>query len=182
MRVCLWLTEEHDLVWLLLLTSQTESLLMWFVMRCVISSSCESLPSSGRSANDSLMPKNDSPSSCCKPVWVSFFYWTQSNIFWRTIGTWAPLTSIVFFFYYGSQWCQTTAWFQSFLKISSFVFSRRKKLIQVCNNLRVNKWWQNFHFWVEYPFKIPLKCLETLFIQLSIEYSTETGAPPLFLK
>jgi len=45
----------------------------------------------------------------------------------------------IFFFYYGSQWCQTTVWFQSFFKISSFVFSRIKKLIQVCNNLRVSK-------------------------------------------
>jgi len=27
------------------------------------------------------------PSSCCKPVWVSFFCWTQRKIFWRTIGT-----------------------------------------------------------------------------------------------
>jgi len=33
----------------------------------------------------------------------------------------------------------TTDWFQSFFKISSFVFSRRKKLMQVCNNLRVTK-------------------------------------------
>jgi len=24
-----------------------------------------------------------SPSRCCKPVWVSFFYWTQRKIFWR---------------------------------------------------------------------------------------------------
>jgi len=46
---------------------------------------------------------------------------------------------IFFFFYYGSQWCQTTVWFQSFFKIASFVFSRRKKLIQVCNNLSVSK-------------------------------------------
>jgi len=46
---------------------------------------------------------------------------------------------IFFFFYYGSQWCQTTVWFQLFFKISSLVFSRRKKLIQVCNNLRVSK-------------------------------------------
>jgi len=45
-------------------------------------------------------------------------------------------------------------WFQTFLKISPFVFSRRKKLIQVCNNLRVSKCWQNFTFLVEYPFKI----------------------------
>jgi len=28
---------------------------------------------------------------------------------------------------------------KSFFKISSFVFNRRKKLIQVCNNLRVSK-------------------------------------------
>jgi len=24
-----------------------------------------------------------SPSSCFKPVWVSFFCWTQKKIFWR---------------------------------------------------------------------------------------------------
>jgi len=28
------------------------------------------------------------------------------------------------------------------------------KFIQVWNNLRVSKWWQNFHFWVNYPFKL----------------------------
>jgi len=32
-----------------------------------------------------------------------------------------------------------------------FVFSRRKKLIQVWNNL--SKWWQKLQFWVNYPFK-----------------------------
>jgi len=47
--------------------------------------------------------------------------------------------SIFFFFYNGSQWGQTTVWFQSFFKISSFVFSRRKKLILVCYNLKVSK-------------------------------------------
>jgi len=41
--------------------------------------------------------------------------------------------------YYGSQWCPKTVWFQSFFKIYSFVFSRRKKVIQVCNNLRVTE-------------------------------------------
>jgi len=91
-----------------------------------------------------------SPSSCCKPLSVSFF-WTQRKIFWRTIGTFDFHN--IYFFYYGSQWCQATVWFQSFFKISSFVLSRRKELIKVCNNLRVRKWWQNFHFWVEYPFK-----------------------------
>ncbi len=59
----------------------------------------------------------------------------------------------VFFSYYGSQWCPKTAWLQTFFKISSFVFSRTKTFIQVWNYLRVSKWWQNFHFWVNYPFK-----------------------------
>ncbi len=65
----------------------------------------------------------------------------------------APLTSIVFFSYYGSQWCTKTARLQTFFKISSFVYGRTKKFIQVWNHLRVRKWWQNFHFWVNYPFK-----------------------------
>ncbi len=65
----------------------------------------------------------------------------------------APLTSIVFFSYYGSQWCPKTTWLQTFFKISFFVFGRTKKLIQVWNYLRMRKWWQNFHFWVNYPFK-----------------------------
>ncbi len=33
-------------------------------------------------------------------------------------------------------------------------FSRTKKFIQVWNYLRVSKWWQNFHFWVNNPFKV----------------------------
>ncbi len=65
----------------------------------------------------------------------------------------APLTSSVFIPYYGSQWCPKTAWLQIFFKISSFVFSRTKKFIQVWNDLRVSKWWQKLHFWVNYPFK-----------------------------
>ncbi len=65
----------------------------------------------------------------------------------------AALTSIVFFSYYGSQWCPKTAWLQTFFKISSFVFSRTNTFIQVWNYLRMSKWWQNFHFWVNYPFK-----------------------------
>ncbi len=73
---------------------------------------------------------------------------------WKQSSSGAPLTSIVFFFsYYGSQWCPKTAWLQTFFKISSFVFGRTKKFIQVWNYLRVSKWWQNFHFWVNYPFK-----------------------------
>ncbi len=64
---------------------------------------------------------------------------------------WLPL---YFFSYYGSQWCPKTAWLQTFFKISSFVFSRTKKFIQVWNYLRVSKWLQDFHFWVNCPFKL----------------------------
>ncbi len=43
------------------------------------------------------------------------------------------------FSYYGSQWCPKTAWLQTFFKISSVVFSRTKKCLQVWNYLRVSK-------------------------------------------
>jgi len=63
-----------------------------------------------------------------KNDWNSCLAPLTSIVFWNSCL--APLTSIVFVFYYGSQWCQTTVWFQS-----------------------ISKWWQNFHFWVKYPFK-----------------------------
>ncbi len=53
----------------------------------------------------------------------------------------------------GNKWCPKTIWLQTFLKIHSFVFTRTNKFIQVWNYFRVSKWWQNFHFWVNYPFK-----------------------------
>ncbi len=37
------------------------------------------------------------------------------------------------------------------------MYSKTKTFIQVWNYLRVSKWWQNFHFWVNYPFKPLLK-------------------------
>ncbi len=56
--------------------------------------------------------------------------------------------------YYGSQWCPRTALFPRFFRISSFVFSRTKTFIQGWNYLRVSKWWQNFYFWMNYPFNV----------------------------
>ncbi len=97
------------------------------------------------------------PSSSSKPVWMSLFCRTQRKIFWRMWETeqfWGTIDlHSIFFSYYGSQWCPKTAWLQTFFKISSFVFGRTKTFIQVWNYLRVSKWWQNFHFWVNYPFK-----------------------------
>ncbi len=54
--------------------------------------------------------------------------------------------------------------FPTFFKISSFVFSRTKTFIQVWNYLRVSKWWQNFHFWVNYPFKVRSRHMVTTII------------------
>ncbi len=49
---------------------------------------------------------------------------------------------------YGSQWLPDTVWRSTFFKKTYFVFSRgEKKLIQVWNNLRLSKWWQNVIFW-----------------------------------
>jgi len=55
------------------------------------------------------------------------------------------LTSSYFFVpYYWSRWGLSTVWLPLFFKISSFLFSRRKKFMQVWNNLRVSIK-QNFH-------------------------------------
>ncbi len=48
--------------------------------------------------------------------------------------------------YYGGQWLQSTSWLPTFFKISTFVFNRRNKFIQVWNKWRVSKWWQYFNF------------------------------------
>ncbi len=108
-------------------------------------------------------PKNEnyviiySPSSSSKPVRMSLFCRTQRKIFWRKFVTRLFWGTIDFHIrnkkYYGSQWCPRTALFPTFFRISSFVFSRTKTFIQVWNYLRVSKLWQNFHFWVNYPFK-----------------------------
>ncbi len=54
---------------------------------------------------------------------------------------------------YGSHWGPATVWFPTFFKIT-FMFNRRKKLIQVLNNLIVSKWWHSFHLWVNYSFNV----------------------------
>ncbi len=59
---------------------------------------------------------------------------------WETEQFWGTIDfHSIFFSYYGSQWCPKTAWLQTFFKISSFVFGRTKKFIQVWNYLRVSK-------------------------------------------
>ncbi len=89
----------------------------------------------------------------------------------------APLASIVCFFLLWKS-IPKTAWLQTFSKISSFVFGRTKKFIQVWNYLRVSKWWKNFHFWVNYPFKdcvfffseTKVKCVQKSYHSFSDNY------------
>ncbi len=101
---------------------------------------------------------------------MSLFCWTQRKIFWRMWETeqfWGTIDfNSIFFFYYGSQWCPKTAWLQTFFKLSSFVFGRTNKFIQVWNYLRVSKWWQKFNFWVNCPFnaEIRLKVIVIIFL------------------
>ncbi len=35
-----------------------------------------------------------------------------------------------------------------------YSIKERKKVKPIWNSMRVSKWWQNFHFWVNYPFKL----------------------------
>ncbi len=90
-----------------------------------------------------------SPSSSSKPVWMSLFCWTQRKILWRMRETeqfWCTIDyHSIYFSYYGSQWCPKNSLVTNFLPLCS-------AFIQVWNYLRVSKWGQHFHFWVNYLF------------------------------
>ncbi len=90
-------------------------------------------------------------SSCSKPnVSFLFFCWTQKRDISKNVGSqtlWHPLTSIVFFPH-----SLEINGDQKLFSNLIFIFNRRKKIIQVWS-LMVSKWWQNFHFWVNFPFK-----------------------------
>ncbi len=97
-----------------------------------------------------------SPSSCSKPVRISLFWLTRRKIFWRKFVTRLFWGTIDFHSRTKNTMEENDApelLFPTFFRISSFVFSRTKIFIQVWNYMRVSKWWQNFHFWVNYPFK-----------------------------
>ncbi len=88
---------------------------------------------------------------------MSLFCWTQRKIFWRMWETeqfWGTIDFHSIFFLLWKSIVPQNSWLQTFFRISSFVFGRTKKFIQVWNYLRVSKWWQNFHFWVNYPFNV----------------------------
>jgi len=54
---------------------------------------------------------------------------------------------------------------------NNIFFCVQQKLVQVWNNIRVNKWWQNFHFLVNHPF---MKFLEQIIvIELNFGHSNK---------
>ncbi len=83
-------------------------------------------------------------SSSSKPAFIYLFCWTQRKIFWRKFVT---------RLFWGNIDLHNGGGGGIFFRISSFVFSRTNKFMQVWNYLRMSKRWQNFHFWVNYPFK-----------------------------
>ncbi len=46
--------------------------------------------------------------------------------------------------------------YQHSSKISFLIFIWRRKLTKAWDNFRVNKWWQNIHFWLNYPWRSSL--------------------------
>ncbi len=53
---------------------------------------------------------------------------------------WSSVTYTVFFFFLSKSKWPANVWFSTFFKIPYFVFSTRKKLIQVWDNMRVSKY------------------------------------------
>ncbi len=103
--------------------------------------------------------------SISKPVWMSLFCRTQRKIFWRKFVTrlfWGTID-------FHSRKKKNTAALSTFFRIPSFVFSRTNTFIQVWKYLRMSKW-QNFNFWVNYPFKTP-SALMMLVHKIIIVYS-----------
>ncbi len=68
----------------------------------------------------------------------------------------AQLTSIYFFPTMEVNGAPKLRGYKLSSKYLPFVFGRSKTSIQVWDYLRVSKWWQNFHFCVNYPFKVNL--------------------------
>ncbi len=106
-------------------------------------------------------PKNEMLSSLLssrsyKPVWMCLF-WTHRKIFsiwimWEKSSSGAPLTSIVLFFFLWKSMVAQNSPFTNFLQ-NIFLCVQNKDIHTGLELLEVSKWWQHFHFWVNYPFK-----------------------------
>ncbi len=80
-------------------------------------------------------------------MWVSFICWKK--IFWRMLLT--KLVANDFQSIFTLLWKSRATSNSLVTNILQNIFcNRRKKLKKVCNKLMVSKWWQHFHFWVNY--------------------------------
>ncbi len=115
-----------------------------------------------------------SPSSCFKPVWISFSYWTQRKIFWGILVSKQLMVAIDFHCmekHYESQWLPSTLRLPTFCKIPSVV-SKIKKLILGTSGRWVNG--DNLNFWITIYFSgvflprdaLQVKCLNFFFFFL----------------
>ncbi len=101
---------------------------------------------------------------------------TIYNDILKKVGNQLPVATD-FHSFFQSQWLPATVWLPTFFKISSFEFNRRKKLIQVRNNLRVSKWWQMY---LTKIIKNILFCIFLrIYIYIYIHYIAKSiGSPP----
>jgi len=70
----------------------------------------------------------------------------------KNVGKQTVDRTLLFHSFFFSPTMEVNVWLLTFFRISSFVFSRRRKIfIQDWNNLRVSKWWQNFNCFNDIP-------------------------------
>ncbi len=98
----------------------------------------------------------------------TFIIWQRATrIFFKNL-------PFVFFGKYGEQW-------PGYSSKTPHLFSlEEKKIIADWNDLRMSKWWQKCHFWVNYPFKII--CIFTYPpspSRYSMDLSLDSGPPPV---
>ncbi len=90
--------------------------------------------------------------SSSKPLWMSLFCWTQRKIFWRMWETEQFWGTIDFHSIFFPTMEVNGAPKQPGYKLSSkylpLCSSEHRNSYRFWNYLRVSKWWQNFHFWV----------------------------------
>lgn len=98
----------------------------------------------------------------CSWIWLRYFsqksysirrldiyriaYLLHMNYFYGRSLT-API--LIFFYYIGKK-----EGLQDFLHKFTFCVSRKKEIYMICNHMRMSKWWLNFHFCVNYPYKV----------------------------
>jgi len=64
-------------------------------------------------------------------TFMSFSTFNTKEDILKNVGKQKPLASIYFYFLLWNQWVLSNVWLPSFFQISSFVFNKRKKQIQV---------------------------------------------------